>query len=38
MNCKLCGFMEEAKEVKDKRGKPRKIRSQVDCRKKNARK
>ena len=32
MNCKLCGFMEEAKEVKDKRGKPRKIRSQVDCR------
>ena len=31
-NCKLCKFMVETKEVKDKRGETRKINSKVDCR------
>ena len=31
-DCKLCKYMVEAKEVKDKRGKMRKIRSEMDCR------
>ena len=32
LNCKLCKYMVEAKEVKDKRGEERRIKSKVDCR------